>query len=138
MIRKYALTLDTRRALAPQVKSVLSKIMVCRTAILDGHIYKCRKCDSQINMYNSCGDRHCPQCAGARSANWIDKAAEVILPGVNYFQVVFTLPDRLSGLMLGNRRPLYSLLFQSAWKSLNELLRKTGRFHPAALMVLHT
>ena len=138
MIRKYAFELIARRALPPQVKSVLSKIMVCRTAILDGHIYQCPQCDSQVNMYNSCGDRHCPQCAGARRADWMDKASELILPGVNYFQVIFTLPDRLSGLILGNRRPLYALLFHSAWKALNQQLRQTGKFHPAALMVLHT
>lgn len=112
--------------------------MVCRTAILDGHIYKCPSCDYKINVYNSCGDRHCPQCAGARRADWLDKASELILPGVHYFQVVFTLPDKLSGLILGNRRQLYALLFRSAWRALNKLLRQSGQFQPAALMVLHT
>ena len=68
----------------------------------------------------------------------MDKVAEFILPGVNYFQVVFTLPDRLSGLILGNRRELYTLLFHSAWNSLDTLLRRTGKFLPAAQMVLHT
>jgi len=29
---------------------------------------------------------------------------------VNYFQVIFTLPDRLSSLILGNRRIRYNLL----------------------------
>ena len=121
-----------------QVKSVLSKILLCRTAVLKGHIYKCNDCDSRINVYNSCGDRHCPQCSGARRADWSDKSAAVILPGVPYFQVVFTLPDKLSALILGNRQELYSLLFQSAWKALDGELRRTGKFHPAALMVLHT
>lgn len=124
--------------MAPQVKSVLSKIMVCRTAILDGHLYKCPSCDHRIHVYNSCGDRHCPQCAGAKRADWLNKASELILPGVNYFQVVFTLPDKLSGLILGNRRQLYALLFRSAWRALNQLLRQNGQFQPAALMVLHT
>ena len=68
----------------------------------------------------------------------MDKAAEVILPGVSYFQVVVTLPDSLSPLILGNRKPLYNLLFQSAWQALSDQLRRTGKFHPAALMVLHT
>jgi hypothetical protein len=57
---------------------------------------------------------------------------------VNYFQGVFTLPDRFSPLILGNRRALYDLLFCSAWQSLDEVLREEGKFHPAALMVLHT
>ena len=62
----------------------------------------------------------------------------LLLRGVNYFQVVFTLPDRFSSLILGNRRELYDLLFRSAWRSLDTVLRQEGKFHPAALMVLHT
>jgi hypothetical protein len=68
----------------------------------------------------------------------LDKTRELLLSGVNYFQVVFTLPDRFSPLILGNRQELYDLLFHSAWQSLDEVLRQQGKFHPAALMVLHT
>jgi hypothetical protein len=68
----------------------------------------------------------------------MNKSAEVLLPGVPYFQVIFTLPDQLSSLILGNRKELYSLLFQSAWKALDGELRRTGKFQPASLMVLHT
>jgi hypothetical protein len=123
-----------------QIKSVLSKILLCRTAVLKGHVYKCTGCDSKINVYNSCGDRHCPQCGGGRRADWMDKSAEVIVPGVPYFQVVFTLShsQELSALILGNRSELYSLLFQSAWRALNGELRRTAKYQPAALMVLHT
>ena len=79
---------------------------------------------SRCHVYNSCTDRHCPQCAGARRADWLAKTRELLLPGVNYFQVVFTLPDRFSPLILGNRRELYDLLFRSAWQSLDEVLRR--------------
>jgi hypothetical protein len=61
-----------------------------------------------------------------------------VLPKVNYFQVVFTLPSGLSGLVLGNRKPLYDLLFQAAWRALDETLRAAGQFQPAAQLVLHT
>ncbi len=121
-----------------QVKSVLSKILLCRTSALKGHVYKCTGCQAEINVYNSCTDRNCPQCGGARRADWMGRSSEVVLPGVPYFQVVFTLPSELSSLILGNRKELYSLLFQSAWKALNEELRSTANFKPAALMVLHT
>ena len=57
---------------------------------------------------------------------------------MNYFQVVFTLPDKLSGLTLGNRRAMYDLLFQSAWRALDKTLRDAGQCHPAAHLVLHT
>ncbi len=75
---------------------------------------------------------------GARRADWLDKTSQLVLPNVNYFQVVFTLPDRLSGLILGNRRALYDLLFHTSWRSLDETLRSTGQFQPAAQLVLHT
>lgn len=121
-----------------QVKNTLARIFACRTPLLKGRLYRCEQCSSEVPVYNSCGDRHCPQCSGARRGDWMEKATEVILPRVNYFQVVFTLPSELSSLILGNRKELYGLLFQSAWKALAGELRRTGKFHPAALMVLHT
>jgi len=121
-----------------QVKSVLAKILLCRTPILKGHVYECPACHSRCHVYNSCTDRHCPLCSGARRATWLDKTRTLLLPGVNYFQVVFTLPDQLSPLILGNRQALYDLLFRSAWRSLEVTLRTEGQFQPAAVMVLHT
>ncbi|MCO6454079.1 MAG: transposase zinc-binding domain-containing protein [Pirellulaceae bacterium] len=55
----------------------------------------------------TCGDRHCPTCSGARRAEWVDGHARLLLDGVHYFQVVFTLPVELSSLALGNRRASY-------------------------------
>jgi len=112
--------------------------LLCRTATLKGRLYECPKCHSEINVYNSCVDRHCPQCSGARRANWLEKTEQLVLPQVNYFQVVFTLPAQLSGLILGNRQALYDLLFHTAWRALDEKLRATGQFQPAAQLVLHT
>jgi hypothetical protein len=112
--------------------------LLCRTATLKGRLYECPKCHSEINVYNSCVDRHCPQCGGARRADWLEKTERLILPKVNYFQVIFTLPGELSGLILGNRQALYDLLFQSAWRALDQTLRDTGQFQPAAHLVLHT
>ena len=123
--------------IAFQVKSVLAKLLLCRTKTLGGHTYVCRPCGSSCQVYNSCGDRHCPQCGGARRADWLDKTRELLLPGVNYFQVVFTLPNRLSRLILANRSEMYSLLFRSAWQALRHEIRKQG-IDPAALLVLHT
>jgi len=138
LLRKWTPGYFRQNNVHPQVKSVLSKIGLCRTATLRGHLYQCNDCGQQTNVYNSCTDRHCPQCGGARRADWMDKSAEVLLPGVPYFQVIFTLPDKLSALILGNRTALYNLLFQSAWKALNSELRRTAQFQPAATMVLHT
>ena len=52
--------------------------------------------------------------------------------------MVFTLPESLWPLLLGNRRETYRLLFQAAWAALREVLREQVGCEPAALMVLHT
>jgi hypothetical protein len=60
------------------------------------------------------------------------------LPGITYFQVVFTIPDLLSSLALGNREEMYDLLFRSAWKTLRDVIAAEQHFEAAAAMVLHT
>jgi hypothetical protein len=122
----------------PQVQNVLAKLALCRTSALGEHVYECPQCQTLCHVYNSCLDRHCPLCSGGRRADWLDKTARLVLPKVDYFQIVFTLPERLWGLMLGNRRATYRLLFQAAWDALREVLQEKLRYEPAALMVLHT
>ena len=92
---------------APQVHSTLAKLSLCRTAALGGRRYRCDGCEHECVLYNSCGDRHCPQCSGAKRADWIDSTKKLLLDGINYFQVVFTLPSELSSLALGNRKKIF-------------------------------
>jgi hypothetical protein len=122
----------------PQVQSTLAKLSLCRTAALGGRRYQCGNCDHTSILYNSCGDRHCPTCSGAKRASWLDSTRELILDGVSHYQVVFTLPSELSRLALGNRRAIYNLLFAAAWSSLKGTLKAEHGFDPAAVMVLHT
>jgi len=105
---------------------------------MGGRTYACQQCQTKISLYNSCADRHCPQCSGARRGNWLDNAAELLLPGVTYFQVVFTLPAKLSSLMLGNRRELYRTLMHAAWEALKECIESELGMQASAMMVLHT
>ena len=127
-----------RQQAVPQVRSTLAKLSLCRTAALGGRWYQCNGCEHECAVYNSCGDRHCPQCAGAKRADWIDSSEQLLLDGVPYFQVVFTLPSELSSLALGNRKQIYDLLFNSAWAALKETIQTEQGYDPAALMVLHT
>jgi len=122
----------------PQVQSTLAKLELCRTAPLGGHKYRCEPCDYECCIYNSCGDRHCPVCSGAKRANWLDSTTELLIPGITYIQVVFTLPDKLSSLALGNRKEIYDLLFHSAWQTLRDVIADEQQFEAAAAMVLHT
>jgi hypothetical protein len=140
LLRQYTpdyLQLYGRQAV-PQVQSVLAKLALCRTAALGGHTYECPQCQHRCQIYNSCIDRHCPLCSGGRRADWLAATSELLLPNIDYFQVVFTLPEDLWGLMLGNRRSTYRLLFHAAWDALREVVREELGCQPAALMVLHT
>jgi len=125
-------------SVAFQVASTLGRIGFCRTPSMGGRIYECTSCDYKCPVYNSCTDRHCPQCSGAKRADWVEKTAMLIQPNVTYFQVVSTLPEELSALALGNRQELYTLLFKSAWKSLSKVIGEETGMQPAAAMVLHT
>lgn len=140
LLRHYAAGFVARHAAqaAPQVQSVLAKLALCRTAALGGRVYECPQCRERCPLYNSCLDRHCPQCRGGCRADWVDRAAELLLPGITYFQVVFTVPEELSALMLGNRRATYGLLFRAAWSALREALHEEVGCEAAAWLVLHT
>jgi hypothetical protein len=140
LLQQYTLpfTLRYPRQAVPQVQSTLAKMSLCRTAALGGRKLKCESCEQKCMVYNSCGDRHCPRCGGAKRADWLARTELLLLPQVNYFQVVFTLPDTLSGMALGNRRAVYALLMRTAWRALKEVLREKQGIEPAALMVLHT
>ncbi|WDQ14948.1 IS91 family transposase [Rhodopirellula sp. P2] len=122
----------------PQVQSVLAKISLCRTHVMGGRKFQCRDCDEVTSLYNSCGDRHCPTCSGGKRVDFNDRASNLILPGVTYYQVVFTLPSELSELALANREEMADLLVGSAWKSLSTQIKAEQDYDPAAISVLHT
>ena len=125
LLRKYTPAfLNLPGKVAWQVQSVLSKLALCRTPTLAGRLYECPRCHGRCAVYNSCGERHCPQCSGARRADWMERTRQLILPGINYFQVIFTIPDKLSRLVLGNRRELYRLLMRSAWRAIQYEMKK--------------
>ena len=140
ILRHYTPSFVARHAgqAAPHVQGVLAKLSLCRTAALGGHVCECPRCGDRCPVYNSCLDRHCPQCRGGRRAAWLDQMAARLLPGIDYFQVVFTVPQALSALMLGHRRATYALLFHAAWAALRDVVRAEVGCEPAAWMVLHT
>ncbi len=99
----------------------LHALRKCRTAALGGHIDRCDNpdCNRLHLSYNSCRNRHCPQCQGHRREEWI-RARERELLDVPYFHVVFTLPDTLNQLCLYAPKTVYTILFKSAWSVLRD------------------
>ena len=95
-------------------------IEVCRTADLGGHVDQCDHCGHRIISFNSCRNRHCPKCQSLAKAEWLEKQNAQLLP-VQYFHVVFTLPDEIAAIALQNQKVVYGILFQSASETLRRI-----------------
>jgi hypothetical protein len=125
--------------LTPAQRRTLLDLAGCRTAALGGHILQCSDCGHVQIAYNSCGNRHCPTCQGTDAARWLEEQAADLLP-VPYFHLVFTLPDALNGLALGNPRVVYDLLLRCAAETVLSVAADPRHLGARAglLTVLHT
>ena len=92
---------------------VMSAIETCRTAALGGHVEGCEDCGHRRIAYNSCRNRHCPKCQGAKAREWL-AAREADLVPIGYFHVVFSIPAELADIALHNKTEVYDLLFRAA------------------------
>jgi Putative transposase/Transposase zinc-binding domain len=120
-------------------KKALRDLGRCRTAALGGHVERCVDCDHVRIAYNSCRNRHCPKCQAMTRARWLAAQAEHLLP-VEYYHLVFTLPDELSDLARANPTVLYDLLFTAAAGAIRDVAANPKRLGamPGLLLVLHT
>ncbi len=77
---------------------------------MGGHIEACSDCGEIREAYNSCCNRHCPQCGSIEKEKWVLAREADLLP-VKYFHVVFTVPDKLNELFMHHKALMYNLLF---------------------------
>jgi len=90
--------------------------------------------------YNSCGNRHCPQCQGAKRERWII-ARENDLFDVPHHHVTFTIPSELRDLFYHNQKKCYDLLFKSMWETLRSFAkdpRSRLQADIGVIAILHT
>jgi hypothetical protein len=99
-----------------QTKAIYN-IMNCRTETFGYHADVCDNCGFIEINYNSCRNRHCPQCQGIAKKRWVNKRISELLP-VSYHHVVFTVPSYISMLSLYNQKLVYNLLFFAAAQTL--------------------
>jgi hypothetical protein len=127
----------------PQLR-VMRAIETCRTSVLGGHAEKCSQCDYSRVAYNSCRNRHCPDhkhretvtlsristpsrlrswsCQNTERARWLEARKAELLP-VEYFHVVFTIPEELARIAFHNKQVVYGILFRAAAQTLLTLAR---------------
>jgi len=118
---------------------VMSAIEACRTEALGGHVAVCGKCSHHQVAYNSCKNRHCPKCQGPAARDWMAARAEDLLP-VEYFHVVFTLPEEIARIAYWNKRAVYGLLFKASAETVMTIAADPKRMGARVGMtsVLHT
>jgi len=117
-------------------------IVACRTSALGGQRLTCDSCGHSHWQYNSCRNRHCPQCGTRAKDAWLQGRLAEVLP-VPYAHLVFTLPHSLNALYGVHSRWVIDTLFGSAAQTLSEFAAnpkwmgcKNGT--PAFSLVLHT
>ena len=139
VLGKYGQAYRKSKKLQLSEHKVINAIQMCRTSILGGHTDKCSDCGYQRNAYNSCRNRHCPKCQGMNQLKWIDKRVTDLLP-VNYFHLVFTIPQELNNLCLMNKKVLYGILFRASSETVTMLCadKKHLGAKPGIIAVLHT
>jgi hypothetical protein len=125
--------------LTDQQRRAVRDLTRCRTAALGGHIEACDHCHARRVSYNSCRNRHCPKCRGTQAALWLKREAACVLP-VEYFHVVFTLPEDVAALALQNPRALYGLLLRASWETIRDVAADPKHLgaEVGVLSVLHT
>lgn len=118
---------------------MLQAIKNCRTEVMGGHLYACDHCGVKHYRYNSCRNRHCNQCQHTQKQHWIKAREDQLLPCA-YYHLVFTLPEQLNRYCLFAPQQMYSMLFRTAWETLNEFgwNPKYLGGQVGATMVLHT
>src|SRR5258708_10531226 len=94
-------------SLSFQQLRVMRAFEVCRTAALGGNVEKCDQCGHRRISYNSCRNRHCTKCQSLAKAEWLDQRRADLLP-VEYFHVVFSVPERIAALAYQNKKVMYA------------------------------
>src|SRR5947199_4646048 len=102
---------------------VMRAIEVCRTAALGGHVEQCDRCNVTRIAYNSCRNRHCPKCQNTERARWLESRQAELLP-VEYFHVVFTVPEEIACIAYYNQRTVYAMLLRTAAETLLTIARE--------------
>ncbi len=110
---------QSHRLLQEQERAI-DAIMECRTAALGGHVEECGQCAHSRISYNSCRNRHCPKCQSLARAKWVEARKAELLP-VEYFHLVFTLPEQIARIAFYNRRAVYDILFRATAQTLQTI-----------------
>ncbi len=104
----------------PSHRRAFADILKCRTDVMGGHVFQCDKCGHRHYSYHSCRNRSCPKCHKNDTAAWLEQRHEELL-NVEYYHVVFTLPQALRPIVRLHQKKLYGILMKSAAQAVIKL-----------------
>jgi hypothetical protein len=128
-LREHVVSLEQRR--------VLLDLSACRTSAMGGNRRTCPECGYSELHYNSCGNRHCPNCRSLSRASWLSARLGRLLP-VPHFFVTFTLPEQVRLVALQNQRAVYAVMFRAVRRTLERLGRSVLGGTMGVMVALHT
>lgn len=137
IFRRYGEAYAEAHGVTAAQRRVMRNLVDCRSGALGGHIEQCEACGAVHYFHHSCRDRHCPQCQGVASGEWLAVRAGELLP-IPYFHTVFTVDHRWNPLLLVNQAVCYELLFATASEVLKEFGQRYLGGETGFLAVLHT
>jgi len=117
----------------------MDAVVNCRTAALGGHVEECGQCSRTRISYNSCRNRHCPKCQSLARAKWVEARKCELLP-VEYFHVVFTVPEAVAAIAFHNPETVYHMMFRATAQTLQTIARDSKHLGAdlGFFAVLHT
>lgn len=122
LFRQHGKAYRKAHALSREQLRAMRAIEICRTAALGGHVDQCGHCEHIRISYNSCRNRHCPKCQNLARFQWLEDRKAELLP-VEYFHVVFTIPQQAAAIALHNSEAVYNILFRTASETLLTIAR---------------
>jgi hypothetical protein len=122
IFRRYGAAYRKAHQLPRQQQRVMRAIEICRTAALGVHVEQCDRCQHLRYAYSSCRNRHCPKCQNTERARWLAARKAELLP-VEYFHVVFTVPEEVARIAFYNQQVVYHILFRTASETLLTIAR---------------
>lgn len=110
------------RKVAGYKQKVMKAIKNCKTEEMGAHKYVCDECGYEEIAYNSCRNRHCPNCQTGKKLKWIEARKEEVL-NIKYYHIVFTIPSEIYSIVMQNQVKMYKILFKASSETLQELAR---------------
>lgn len=139
ILREYGRKYISDNHIKGQQKGIITLLSACKTIALGSHFRQCDHCNYIDKVYNSCRNRHCPNCQQKDREAWLEKRMEEVLP-LGYYHLVFTIPHQLNGLCLKNKKTMYDILFRAASQTILELTKDSKHLgaDTGLITVLHT